>query len=184
MRGGGAWREREAVVRGVISVDRRDMADRLAVPGWMSVPGWRRPWRRTAQRLSRRLLSCSCLTAEERDPLERDPLGPQETSSTEVPRGREHVHVTVEDLGEVNLSFSLAGEAGEAGEEGPAWTCSVTRSASSLSTCHKGLSKKRLRALSSLPLQDRTDRASEGDEEEEDPVLFEADSPPASNVPE
>ncbi|KAM6997208.1 uncharacterized protein LKV04_005932 [Tautogolabrus adspersus] len=143
----------------------------------------RRPWRSSARCLSRRLFCCSCLRGEEDDLLqeqeEKINWGPRLPNSDQQGSGEQEViQITVEDLGIVNSSFSLS-------EEDPLTsTNSVARSASSVSACPRALKKKRLRPLSSLPIQPRVEQATSGeeDEDEDDALLFESgtDSTPAS----
>lgn len=97
-------------------------------------------WRTTA-----RLPCCSCLRGEERDPLQE--RGRKSPHVCQQGAGeREAIHVTLEDLGIVNASFSLL-------EEGPlTQRDNVIRSASSASTRPRAQRKKRLQHLSSLPV--------------------------------
>lgn len=142
----------------------------------------RRPWRKST--LSRRLFCCMCLRGEERDPLQEQEKkingGPQHPHLDQRGSGeREAIQITVEDLGIVNNSFSLF-------EEDPLTPrSSVARSASSVSACRRALKKKRLKPLSSLPIQSQAIMSTCGEddeEEEEDPLLFVSgsDSTPAS----
>ncbi len=69
------------------------------------------PWRKGTQRFSRRLFCCSCLQAEEKDPLQEQERkingGPGHLHSDQWESGRkEAIQITVEDLGIVNTSFS------------------------------------------------------------------------------
>lgn len=106
------------------------------------------PWRKSAQRLSRRLFCCSCL---------KDPLQEQEK---EINSGRRQLHVdkwgsgekeavqiTVEDLGIVNSCFILSEEEPLTQRNG------MTHSASTGSACHRPQEKKHMKPLDSLPLQ-------------------------------
>lgn len=147
----------------------------------------RLPWRKSTQRLSRGLFCCSCLRGEDKDPLQEQEKeingGPQhphvdQWGSCE----KEAIQITVEDLGIVNTGFSLF-------EEDPLTPRnSAARSASSVSACSRALKKKRLKPLSSLPIQPRAESAvtstsgEDDEEEEEDPLLLERaiDSAPAS----
>ncbi|XP_038592784.1 uncharacterized protein LOC119916896 [Micropterus salmoides] len=127
----------------------------------------RHPWRKSRERLSRRLFCCSCLRGEEKDPLREhekkingDPQHPhldQQGSGEE-----EAIQITVEDLGIVNSSFSLS-------EEDP-----LTPRKSLVRP--RALKKKRLTPLSSFPIQPRSTSTSgeDDEEEEEDPLLFES----------
>lgn len=147
----------------------------------------RHPWRRSTQRLSRRLFCCSCLPREERDSLREQEMkingGPQHPHLDQRGSGeREAIQITVEDLGIVNTSFSLL-------DEDPlTLRSSMARSASSVSVCPRALKKKGLKPLSSLPIQPHTEPAmastgGEDDaEEEDDPLLYESgtDRTPAS----
>ncbi|KAK9541760.1 hypothetical protein VZT92_001781 [Zoarces viviparus] len=134
-----------------------------------------RPWRRSTPRLSRRLLCCSCLRGEERDPLQQqeEKINGDSRHPHLDQRGsgeREAIQITIEDLGIVNTSFSLFEE-----EEDPLTSSNSTaRSASSMSACLRALTKKRLRPLSSLPVEIQgklaiTSTSGEDDEEEDDP---------------
>ncbi|XP_068574835.1 uncharacterized protein [Cebidichthys violaceus] len=138
----------------------------------------RRPWRKSTPRLSRGLLCCSCLRGEERDPLQQqeEKINGDSRHPHLDQRGsgeREAIQITVEDLGIVNTSFSLF-------EEDPLTSSNSTaRSASSVSACLRALKKKRLRALSSLPVEIQgklaiTSTSGRDDEEEDDPLLFES----------
>lgn len=137
----------------------------------------RRQWGMSAQRFSRRLC-CSCLCGE------KDPLQEQEKKINGGPlhphldqRGsgeKEAIQITVEDLGIVNTSFSLF-------DEDPLTPRnSMARSASSVSACSRALKKKRLKTLSSLPIQPQADSAitfsngEDDEQDEEDPMLFES----------
>ncbi|KAL6101644.1 uncharacterized protein ACO6RY_16843 [Pungitius sinensis] len=158
------------------------------------------PWRKRTQRVSRRLLCCSCLSGEERDPLQqqertingdsRHPHSDRRGSSE-----RKAIQITVEDLGIVNTSFSLCEE-----DTSTLSHNGTARSASSVSSCLRALKKKRLRPLFSLPMNIQgklaiTSTTGEGDEEEEDDDPFEFEigtgvapapgsllSPPAINL--
>lgn len=150
-------------------------------------PG-RRRWRSSIQCLSRRLLCCVCLKAEEEDPLP----GQEERNDGEhrppgldqgVSVGKEAIQITVEDLGVVNPNFSLSEE------ESPGQSSSTVRSASSASACYRALKKRRLKARTSLPIHPPAEWTgsvpNEDDQDEvdeEDPMLFESgtDSTPAS----
>ncbi|KAF7669118.1 hypothetical protein LDENG_00243130 [Lucifuga dentata] len=143
----------------------------------------RRPWRKSTQRLSRRLLCCSCLSGEKKDPLQEKKRnkGPQHPHS-DLKGSGEAIQITVEDLGIVNPSFSLP-------DEDSPTSRNIACSASSVSACPRALKNKRLKPLSSLPIQPSTECTitptngdDDDDEEEEDPLLFESgtDSPPAS----
>eukprot|EP00064_Thunnus_orientalis_P000437 superscaffoldBa00000022_g438 len=147
----------------------------------------RRPWRKTTSRFSCRLFCCSCLQGEEKDPLQEQEKkingGPQHPHMDQQGSGeKEAIQITVEDLGIVNASFSLF-------EEDPMTSRSnMARSASSVSACRRALKEKRLKPLSSLPIQPQSEQAitstsgEDDEEEEEDPLLFESgtDSTPAS----
>ena len=135
----------------------------------------RRPWRKST--LSRRLFCCMCLRGEERDPLQEQEEkingGPQHPHLDQRGSGeREAIQITVEDLGIVNNSFSLF-------EEDPLTPrSSVARSASAVSACRRALKKKRLKPLSSLPIEHHAIMSTAGEddeeeEEEEDPLLLE-----------
>ncbi|CAK6951747.1 uncharacterized protein LOC121911510 [Scomber scombrus] len=139
----------------------------------------RRPWRKTASRLSCRLFCCSCLQGEEGDLLQEQEKningGPQHPHMDQQGSGeKEAIQITVEDLGIVNTSFSLF-------EEDPlTLRSSMARSASSVSACPRALKKKRLKPLSSLPIQPESEQAitstsgEDDEEEEEDPLLFDS----------
>lgn len=143
----------------------------------------RRPWRKSTQRLTRRLFWCSCLQGEENDPLQEQEKkingGPQHPRLNQWGSGeKDAIQITVEDLGIVNTSFSLF-------EEDPLTPRNnVARSASTA----WALKKKRLKPLSSLPAQLQVESAisstsgEDDEEEEEDPLLFGSgtDSTPAS----
>ncbi|GLD56179.1 uncharacterized protein AKAME5_000855900 [Lates japonicus] len=146
----------------------------------------RHPWRKSTQRLSRRLLCC-CLRGEEKDPLQEQEMkingGPQHPNLDQRGSGeREAIQITVEDLGIVNTSFSLLDEDALTPRN------SMARSASSVSACPRALKKKRLKPLSSLPIQPQAETAitstsgEDDEDEEEDPLLYESgtDSTPAS----
>ncbi|XP_044228892.1 uncharacterized protein LOC122997045 [Thunnus albacares] len=147
----------------------------------------RRPWRKTTLRFSCRLFCCSCLQGEEKDPLQEQEKkingGPQHPHMDQQGSGeKEAIQITVEDLGIVNASFSLF-------EEDPMTSRSnMARSASSVSACRRALKEKRLKPLSSLPIQPQSEQAitstsgEDDEEEEEDPLLFKSgtDSTPAS----
>lgn len=145
---------------------------------------FRRPWRKSTRRLSSRLLCCSCLSGEENDPLQQQEKrinrAPPQLHMDKLGSGeKEPIQITVEDLGELNTSFSLS-------EEDPlTYRNNMARSASSVSVCKRALKKKRLKPLVSLPLplqpEPATTTAVDG-EEEENPFLFEsgADGPPPS----
>ncbi|XP_051234504.1 uncharacterized protein LOC127351223 [Dicentrarchus labrax] len=136
-------------------------------------------WRKSTQRLSHRLFCCSCLRGEEKDSLQEQERkingGPQHPHLDQRGSGeKEAIQITVEDLGIVNSSFSLL-------EEEPLTPRnSMARSASSVSACQRALKKKRLKPLSSLPIQPQVNLAiictsgEEEEEEEEDPLLFES----------
>ncbi|KAL7383206.1 hypothetical protein ABVT39_006495 [Epinephelus coioides] len=144
----------------------------------------RRPWRKSTQRLSCRLFCCSCLRGEEGDPLQEQEEkingGPQHPHLDQRGSGeREAIQITVEDLGIVNASFSLFDEDLLTSKN------SMARSASSVSACPRALKKKRLKPLSSLPVEPQAITSTSGEddeEEEEDPLLSESgtDSTPAS----
>lgn len=138
----------------------------------------RRPRRTTIPRLSCRLFCCSCLQGKERDPLQEQEKingGPHNPHMDQQGSGeKEAIQITVEDLGIVNTSFSLF-------EEDPLTPrSSMVRSASSVSACPRALKKKRLKPLSSLPIQPQSEQAitstsgEDDEEEEEDPLLFES----------
>ncbi|XP_071337261.1 uncharacterized protein [Trachinotus anak] len=141
----------------------------------------RLPWRKSTCRLSCRLLCCSCLRGEDEDPGQEQEMkingGPQHLHLDQRGSGeKEAIQITVEDLGIVNTGFSLL-------DEGPlTQRNSMARSASSVSSCPKALKKKRLKPLSSLPLQPQAKAAitstsrEDDDEEEEDPLLFDSDT--------
>ncbi|KAM4591031.1 uncharacterized protein PAE49_013904 [Odontesthes bonariensis] len=146
----------------------------------------RQRWRESIRRFPCRLLCCSCL-CDEKEPLqEQEKINegslhqhPDKWGSGE----REPIQITVEDLGIVNVSFSLLDEDPLTPKN------SMACSASSVSACPRALKKKkRLKPLSSLPLQPEvqpTSTPSDGEdaEEEEDYyLLFESgtDSTPAS----
>lgn len=110
------------------------------------------------------------------DPLqERDKNiygGPQHPHLDERGPGEmEAIQITVEDLGIVNTSFSLC-------EEDPlTLRNSMARSASLVSACPRALKKRRLKPLSSLPIQPQakpaiTSNSGEDDEEEEEDMLL------------
>nr|XP_008305088.1 PREDICTED: uncharacterized protein LOC103376483 [Stegastes partitus] len=146
----------------------------------------RRQWRKSAQRFSRRLFCCSCLCGE-KDPLQEQEKeingGPLHPHLDQLGSGeKEAIQITVEDLGIVNTGFSLF-------DEDPLIPRnSVARSASSVSACPRALKKKRLKPLSSLPIQPRAEPAitpsngEDDEQEEEDLLLYESgtDSTPAS----
>ncbi|KAG7230029.1 hypothetical protein INR49_009749 [Caranx melampygus] len=91
---------------------------------------------------------------------------------------KEAIQITVEDLGIVNTGFSLL-------DEGPLTQRNGTaRSGSSVSACTRALIKKRLKPLSSLPLQLEAKPATreDDDEDEEDPLLYESDSHSTSGL--
>ncbi len=139
----------------------------------------RRPPRKSAQRLARGLFCCSCLRGEENDPLQEQERkingGPQHPHLDQRGSGeREAIQITVEDLGIVNSSFSLF-------EEDPVTSRNnMARSVSSVSACPRALKKRRLKPLSSLPIQPQAKPAivstsgEDEEEEEEDPLLFES----------
>lgn len=142
-------------------------------------PPRRNPWRKSTQRLSRRLFWCSCLHGEEMDPLQEQEMkingGPQHPNMDERGSGeKEAIQITVEDLGIVNASFSLLYEDPLTPRN------SKARSASSVFACPRALKQKRLKPLSSLPIQPQVELAiistsREHDEEEEgDPLLYES----------
>lgn len=90
------------------------------------------------------------------------------------PGEKETIQITVEDLGIVNTSFSMF-------EENPPHPRnSMPRSASLVCACPKALKKRRLKSLSSLPLQPQTilgiqtGSRDDDDEEEEDMLLYES----------
>ncbi|XP_019222626.1 uncharacterized protein LOC102076969 isoform X2 [Oreochromis niloticus] len=130
------------------------------------------PWRKSPQCFSRRLFCCSCLRGE------KDPLREQEKKINGAPlhahsdqRGsgeKETIQITVEDLGIVNTNFSLFDEDSLTPRN------SMSRSASSVYACSRALKKKRLKPLSSLPVQPQAEAAvtsSNGeDDEQEDEV--------------
>lgn len=133
----------------------------------------RRSWRKSVQCRVRRLFCCSCLPGEEMDPLQE-----QDRNIPHVdkrgPEPKETIQITVEDLGIVNTSFSTF-------EEDPHNPrSSMPRSASLVSACPKALKKRRLKSLSSLPLQPQTilgitiTSREDDDEEEEDILLYES----------
>ncbi|XP_051816326.1 uncharacterized protein LOC110949292 [Acanthochromis polyacanthus] len=146
----------------------------------------RRQWRKSAQRFSRRLLCCSCLCGE-KDPLQEQEKeingGPLHPHLDQLGSGeKEAIQITVEDLGIVNTGFSLF-------DEDPLIPRnSVARSASSVLACTRALKKKRLKPLSSLPIQPQAEAAltpsngEDDEQEEEDLLLYESgtDSTPAS----
>lgn len=140
----------------------------------------RHPWRKSTRRLSR---CCSCLRAEEEDPLQEQEMkingGPQHPHLDQQGSGeKEAIQITVEDLGIVNTGFSLL-------DEGPlTQRNSMARSGSSASACTRALIKKRLKPLSSLPLQLEAKPATreDDDEDEEDPLLYESDSHSTSDL--
>lgn len=143
-----------------------------------------RPWRKSTQRLLPRLFCCSCLRGEEGDPLQQQEKkingGPQHPCLDQRGSGeREAIQITVEDLGIVNASFSLF-------EDDPLTSrSSMARLASSVSACPRALKKKRLKPLSSLPIECQAITSTSGEddeEEEEDSLLFESgtESTPAS----
>ncbi|XP_054874532.1 uncharacterized protein LOC118470844 [Amphiprion ocellaris] len=146
----------------------------------------RRQWRKSAQRFSRRLLCCSCLCGE-KDPLQEQEKeingGPLHPHLDQLGSGeKEAIQITVEDLGIVNAGFSLF-------DEDPLIPRnSVARSASSVSACPRALKKKRLKPLSSLPIQPQAEPAltpsngEDDEQEEEDLLLYQSgtDSTPAS----
>ncbi len=135
------------------------------------------PWRKSTQRLSCRLFCCSCLQAEEKDPLqeqEREINGaPRHLHLDQRESGRKDaIQITVEDLGIVNASFSLF-------EDDPMTRRNNTaRSASAVSACPRALKKKQLKAVSSVPIQPQVKPAiyctsgEDDEEEEEDSLLF------------
>lgn len=139
----------------------------------------RRQWRKSTQRLSRRLFCCSCLPGEERNPLQEQEGkingSPQHPRLDQRGSGeKDAIQITVEDLGIINASFSLF-------EEDPVTPRhSMARSASSVSAYPRPMKKKRLKPLSSLPIQPEAKPAitctseedAEEEEEEEDPLLF------------
>lgn len=138
----------------------------------------RRPWRKTISRLACRLFCCSCLLDEERDPLQKQEKkingGAQHPHMDQQGSGeREAIQITVEDLGIVNTSFSLF-------EEDPLTPrSSMAHSASAAAACPRALIKKRLKPLSSLPVEHQSEHAitstsGEGDEEEEQALLLES----------
>ncbi|CAJ1067716.1 uncharacterized protein LOC126407136 [Xyrichtys novacula] len=151
----------------------------------------RRRWRKSTRRLSRRFFCCSCLHGED----EEDPLQEQEekiNGGPQLPHLNQHgsgekevIQITVEDLGIVNGSFSLF-------EEDPLTSRSIiARSASSVSACPRALKKKRrVRPLSSLPVQPQSEftvtstSGEEDEEEEDDQLLFESgnESTPAGSL--
>lgn len=139
----------------------------------------RRSWRKSVQHRARRLFCCSCLPGEEMDPLQQQdrnihgsPLHPHVDKYG--PGEKETIQITVEDLGIVNTSFSMFEE------DPPNPRNSMARSASLVSACPKALKKRRLKSLSSLPLQPQTILGSpitsreDDDEEEEDMLLYES----------
>lgn len=146
------------------------------------------PWRKSTHRLSRRLFCCSCLSGEKKDPLQgqgqdKTNTGPWHPRSDLRGSGQgEAIQITVEDLGIDNPNFSLPDE-----DSQTLRNC-IARSASSVSACPRALKKKRLKLLSSLPIQPsagRTIAPYNGDDEEgeeEDQLWFESgtDSTPAS----
>ncbi|KAL3050115.1 hypothetical protein OYC64_012207 [Pagothenia borchgrevinki] len=140
----------------------------------------RRSWRKSAPCVSRRLLCCSCLRGEEKDPLQEQEEkingGPQHPHLDQLGSvEREAIQIRVEDLGIVNAGFSLL-------EEEPVTSRnSVARSASSVSGCPRTLKKKQLKPLSSLPIESQaiTSTSEEDNEEEEEDLLL-CDSSTAS----
>lgn len=98
--------------------------------------------------------------------------GPQHPHLDERGPGEmEAIQITVEDLGIVNTSFSLC-------EDDPlTLRNSMARSASLVSACPRALKKRRLKPLSSLPIQPQakpaiTSNSGEDDEEEEEDMLL------------
>lgn len=98
--------------------------------------------------------------------------GPQPSHVDERPGENEAIQITVEDLGIVNTGFSLL-------QEDPVTQrSSITHSASSVSASPRALRKKRMKPLSSLPIQAQakpfctisTNR--DNDEEEEEDMLL------------
>lgn len=134
----------------------------------------RRPWRKSTQCLSRSLFCCSCLRGEEKDPLQEQERkingGPQHPHLDQRGSGeREAIQITVEDLGMVNSGFSLFEE------DSLTSSNNMARSASSVSAYPRAL-KKRLKPLSSLPIQPQAKPAiaSASGEDEEEELLFES----------
>ncbi|XP_031730454.1 uncharacterized protein LOC116398358 [Anarrhichthys ocellatus] len=146
----------------------------------------RRPWRKSTPRLSRGLLCCSCLRGEERDPLQQqeEKINGDSRHPHLDQRGsgeREAIQITIEDLGIVNTSFSLF-------EEDPLTSSNSTaRSASSVSACLRALKKKRLRPLSSLPVEIQgklaiTSTSGEDEEVDDPPAPGSLLRPPVINL--
>ncbi|KAG7999993.1 hypothetical protein GBF38_002109 [Nibea albiflora] len=86
----------------------------------------KRQWRKSTQRLSRRLFCCSCLPGEERNPLQEQEGkingSPQHPRLDQQGSGeKDAIQITVEDLGIINASFSLLEE--DPPEAKPAITC-------------------------------------------------------------
>ncbi|XP_065815911.1 uncharacterized protein [Labrus bergylta] len=140
----------------------------------------RRLWRSSPRRLSR---CCSCLRGEEDDRLQEQEEkingGPRLPNGDQRGSGEQEViQITVDDLGIVNSSFSPSDDDPLTSRNG------VARSASSVSACLRALKKKRLRSLSSLPIQPQVEHATseEDDEDDDDALLFVsgANSTPAS----
>lgn len=145
-------------------------------------------WRKSTNRFICRLFCCSCLRSEKdhlHDQEKKINEGPLPPHVNEGESGeRKTIQITVEDLGIVNTSFSLMDEDPVAPRN------SMARSASSVSACRRNLKKKRLKPLSSLPIQLKVqpaaisgEREGEDDEQEDEDLMFECgtDSSPASD---
>ncbi|CAL8300113.1 unnamed protein product [Merluccius merluccius] len=153
---------------------------------------WRQCWRRRMGRLSRRLLlRCSCLRGgQEGDPPPShhqgcgENLGPPcaldgVASSVCI----ETIQITVEDMDSVGLDnpgFSLFEEEVAPAQHSSSGSSGIARS---VSACQRAMQKRRLKALSSLPLQippvatqvsggEEDHHQNKGEEEEEETTWY------------